>query len=557
MWRAGGIRVVQRFCGRGLEQKTDRVLRSYSEASQRKQEALVWRFASSEGNKPGQVTLGRTPSGQDVCLPTDKLVTHAIIVGGSGSGKTRLALSLANQILNNSLLQESVSLGALDAKGELFEEMLRYLYAHLYKLPSAKHDALIRRIVLIDFSNTEQITPYNILARRADNSDELLVADRLDTMSEQFTGLSEMSVRMRLIAQYVFSLMVEFEIPLTFFERLFTAPLLLHALVEKSENPRVRDYFEHRFADENETTILALRQRIDSLLLSESVRLSLSASSSPDFAALQDKGAIVLINTAGRDITRGTSKLLQSVVLSDIKQSVFRRSSPQQKFLWFFDEAQEIFKNQMNAEHMVDLLTMARSFGSFFVLLTQSLSSAIRNRDVLNSIISNIRWCVMCRSSLRDASIIAPGISVTRILPKPKRHPYEPVRYMTEREEIQARLTEIATLPDREACLWLKGELVPTMRIRTPYVPPPHKVAGCSEEELAAFIKETPIGRGIPRAVCLGQIDSQERRLRSLIRPREPVSLPAPAHTARAKTNSLLKVLEEEYAKKKPVREEV
>src|SRR5205807_1603466 len=155
------------------------------------------------------------------------------------------------------------------------------------------------------------------------------------------------------------------------FERLCLDPVLLNGLAEKSENAQVRDYFQHRFADESQSTFLALRQRIDSLLVSEGVRLSLSASSAPDFAVMQDKGYIFLINTAGRNITRGISELLQGIVLSDIKQSVLRRTNCDQKVLIFMDEAQSLFKPsaKANKEHMVDLLTMSRSFGSFVVLI--------------------------------------------------------------------------------------------------------------------------------------------------------------------------------------------
>src|SRR5205823_4226288 len=140
----------------------------------------------------------------------------------------------------------------------------------------------------------------------------------------------------------------------------------------------VKDYFLYRFDDESKATLLALRQRLESLFISESVRLSLSAPTAPDFTVLQDTGAIILINTAGRNISRGVSQLLQNLLLSDLKQSVFRRSNARQRMLWFLDEAQEIYKSRVNKEHMVDLLTMARSFGSFFALITQSLTSAVR-----------------------------------------------------------------------------------------------------------------------------------------------------------------------------------
>src|SRR5205085_1499914 len=186
---------------------------------------------------------------------------------------------------------------------------------------------------------------------------------------------------MRMILKYFHRLMTEFRLPLTMFEKLCSDPVLLQALVDRSVSLPVKDYFLYRFDDESKATLLALRQRMESLFVSESVRFSLSAQTAQDFTQLQDTGAIILINTAGRNISRGVSQLLQNLLLSDLKQSVFRRTNPEQKLLWFLDEAQEIYESKVNKEHMVDLLTMARSFGSYFSLITQSLTSAVRDAD--------------------------------------------------------------------------------------------------------------------------------------------------------------------------------
>jgi hypothetical protein len=356
-----------------------------------------------------------------------------------------------------------------------------------------------------------------------------------------------MSVRMKMIAKYFFLLMAEFDVPLPFFERLCTDPVLLGGLAEKSENPQIRDYFKHRFADESESTFLALRQRIDSLLVSEGVRLSLSASSAPDFAALQDQGCIFLINTAGRNITRGISELLQGLILSDIKQSIFRRTNYDQKVLIFMDEAQNLFKSSVNREHMVDLLTMSRSFGTFVVLITQSLTSAVRDSDVLNSIMSNVRWVVMLRSTLRDAELIAPAIPLTGTQSKPRQHPLEPAKQMSGSEELRMRLKDIPKLPDRQAYLWLKAYLHTAVKIMTPRVPSPLEVAGCTQEEFDEFASSERIGQGVPKETIIKEIEQRERRLREMLRPQRIHTPP----TQREGKRALISTLEEEYAKKK------
>jgi hypothetical protein len=386
--------------------------------------------------------------------------------------------------------------------------------------------------------------------------DELIVANRIDTISEQFSGLSDVSVRMKMILRYLLLLLTEQSLPISFLEKLCIDPLLLASLVDRSLNPQVKDYFQHRFDDESKSTLLALRQRIDSLLIAEGVRLSLSASSAPDFTALQDQGAIILINTAGRAINRGVSELLQGLILSDIKQSVFRRTNPTRKFLWFFDEAQNLYHSPANRSHMVDLMTMARSFGSFFTLLTQSLTSAVHDQDILNSILANVRWLVMLRSTIRDAQLIGPSIPLSGTVLKHKHNPYEETKYLTEAEELKAHLNDITKLPDRLGYLWLKASLPSSVEMITRLVPEPHEIAGTTPDKLQSFMHALTLGQGIPKADIIEANRERERRLAA-----PPGDLPSdvePFKTVKGQARSggqkLAKRLEQEYGKKTTLR---
>lgn len=547
-----GIKLIQRLFRRKLARETERALQSLEVASQRQREEFSRKLATLGAGSAPTVTFGITEDQQDVKLSFDRLAAHGLVLGASGAGKSYFALSIILQMLHNPSSSLPISFGILDAKGELFERATQYLYARLYQLNSSEREALKNRIVLIDFSNTESITPYNILARQQYLADELMVANRIDTMSEQFSGLSELSVRMKLILKYFCLLMAEFDLPLPFFERLCTDPLMLNTLVERSQNHQVKDYFRNRFDDESKSTLLALRQRIDSLLVSEGVRLSLSATSAPDFAKLQDQGSIILINTAGRNITRGISEILQSLILSDIKQSVFRRVNPAQRFIWFFDEAQNLYKTAVNREHMADLVTMARSFASYFILLTQSLTSAIRDQDILNSILANVRWLVMLRSTLRDAELLTPGITLTGTLAKPGHNPFEPAKYMSESEELKTRLKEISKFPDRVAYSWFKAYLGTAVKVTTPKVPAPHEAAGCSAQEFAGFVERQLIGQGVSKAETIKYLAEQEKYLKGFRRlQRGEAVLAEGEQKGRGKAQqNLARLLEEDYRKK-------
>ena len=541
-----GINLVQRLWRKKIRRETNAILQEYSQLARKQELELQRQIKRLNREGRSAIPLGRTSQDQIVAIALQEVFAHALILGASGAGKSYYGLGLLTQILNQP--GKSHSFGILDAKGELFEKAVLYLQAFLFRLKPVEREVINKKIIVIDFADDNLITPYNILARKEFLADELMIANRIDTISEQFSGLADLSVRMRMVLKYLFLLMVELDLPLSCFDQLCAEPVLLGCLVERSKNTAVQDYFASRFEGEGRLTLLALRQRIDALLISEGVRLSLSASSAPDFAALQDQGFIILINTAGRNITRGISELLQGLILSDIKQSVFRRSNPSNKFLWFCDEAQNLYKSSTNREHMVDLLTMGRSFGSFFVLLTQSLTSAVRDQDVLNSLMANVRWVVMLRSTPRDAELIAPAIPVTGNRTKPQRQPFEPARYMTEGEELKARLNEITKLPDRQGYCWLKAHLNMAMRITTPLVPPPHKVAGCTAQQFAAFASSEPLGQGVAKEVIAEDFAALQSRLRALQYPIESPSVSVAGRGRNAST--IVKSLEQEYAKK-------
>jgi hypothetical protein len=550
-----GLSIIQRIFKKRLSRATIETLSDLTNTARDQAQEQSRELSQLCAGKESSIGFGKTGSGQQVAVPFSDAIRHGLVLGASGSGKSFFGLSLIAQLLQNNASPIAPSFGLLDPKGELFAKTVRLIYAYLYRCTPQERERLIKRIVIIDFGQESGkfITPYNILVHQAELPDEIMVGNRIDTIAEQFSGLSEMSVRMKLIAKYLFLLLAEFDLPISYIERLCNDQVLMKALVEKSTNPQIRDYFLYRFEDESRSTMLALRQRIDSLLMSEGVRLSLSATSVPDFAALQDQGAIILINTAGRMITRGIAELLQGLVLSDIKQSIFRRSNSGQRFLWFFDEAQNLYKTSANKEHMVDLFTMARSFNSHLVLLTQSLTSAVRDADILNSITGNASWVVLLRSTLRDAELLSPAIPISGTMPKPKPNPFEPIHYFTDREELKLQLNEITKLPNRSAYCWLKAHLSKAVKITTPLVLPDHEIAGCPSEAFEQFMKAERLGQGVTKAEIGKALSQHEQRLSQLFKtPDSSIDLPFAKENQGTKTSkrSVLHRLEEEYSRK-------
>jgi hypothetical protein len=362
-WLAG------KLSRRRIAGATDRQLASLAEAPIRASRRTVSELLRTLAAEPApHVHLGETAWGEPITIPLAEFAKACgIATGGMGSGKTMAACLILEAIIAHLPRLQTMGFGIVDAKGELFDRALYLLAAHLEELEGADREALLERIVVIDFSSQSAVSSYNILCQLPYTERDFFITSRLETLRELLPAGEKLSLRGATVLKNVLSLLSEFELPLTYLDGVLASADLRASLSAKSKNPDVRFYFQHHFAQEGKQTIGALRARMDSLFTSECVRLALSGTTAPDFRTLQNQGKIVLVNCAGPSITRGVRLLLQGLILSDIRQSIFARpNNPPVNYWWVCDEAQNFFLTKQQQEDMADILTMARSFGSLF-----------------------------------------------------------------------------------------------------------------------------------------------------------------------------------------------
>ena len=186
------------------------------------------------------------------------------------------------------------------------------------------------------------------------------------------------------------------------------------------------------------------------------------------FGACRTKARSSSSNCAGPSITRGVRLLLQGLILSDIRQAIFARpNNPPVNYLWLADEAQNFFLTKQQQENMADILTMSRSFGSFFCFLCQNLSTAIPDARVLEQLHTNIRWSLTLRGTPRDAQFLRGALPVSGRRSRPDPHPFRERKTYSLEEERALALEGIAHLPDRTGYLWLKTRSPEAIKIRT------------------------------------------------------------------------------------------
>src|SRR5947209_2621730 len=420
-------------------------------------------------NEPGpKVCLGEA-WGERVVIPLMQLVKACgIATGGMGSGKTMAACLILEAMIARLPELRSMAFGVLDAKGELFERALYLLAQRLEQLEGEAREELLRRIVIIDFSSREAVSAYNILSRWPYTESDFFVTSRLETLRELLPAGEKLSLRGASVLKNVLALLSEFGLPLTYLNQVLESDGLRSKLLAQSKNQEVRLYFARHFVQEGKATIAALRARMDSLFASEGVRLALSGSGAPDFRRLQNEGKIVLINCAGQSITRGVRLLLQGLLLSDIRQAIFARpNNPPVSYLFLADEAQNFLLTRQQQENMADILTMARSFGTFFCFLCQNISTAVPDSRVLEILHTNIRWSLQLRGTPRDAQYLRPALPVTGRRLRPDPQPFRERTFHSTEGERSLALEGIAHLPDRTGYLWLKTRCPEAIKITT------------------------------------------------------------------------------------------
>lgn len=466
-----------------------------------------------DGDPGPRLLLGETEWGERVALPLEFVVkAHSIVTGGTGSGKSMAALLLVEAMLEAADAGlPRFAFGILDAKGELFERVLYLLARRIRKLDDEGKEKLLKRIEIIDLTRHDPVTSYNIARPWAGSDQDFFTHSRTETLQELLPGGDAISLRGCSVVRHVLKLLAAAMLPFAYFDRVLCSEAIREKLVTNCGNEELRYYFRYHFPREPKATIEAVRARLLSALMSSSsLKLALSGQDVPDFRRLQDEGRIVLINCAGPNIPRTTARTLQALFLSDIRQAVFCRQNMDVPYLWVCDEAQNFFRTRQLRENMVDLLTMSRSFGAFFLYLTQNLASAVQDGAMLETLFTNIRWSLSLRTTAQDASFLRGALPVTGRRRKPSPDPFAPPEYSSPAEERSLLLEGMACLPDREGWLWLKALTGEAVKIKTTtlQLPPVDEF----REEVEQIRANPDIGSRMTRTEFLRKVAKRDRK---------------------------------------------
>src|SRR5437870_32997 len=220
--------------------------REYLEGLEKKPELASRRMAADllqrlKASAEPMVDLGKTGWGERVSVPLGDFVgACGLTTGGMGSGKTMFALLPIATLIRLLPKLKTMGFGVLDAKGELFDRTLYLLGKQLAELDGYERDELRERIVVIDFSSRDALSPYNILARWPYTDIDFFVTSRLETLRELLPAGEKLSLRGAIVLKNVLTLLAEFGLPPTYLEAVLGDDTFRQKLLLRSKNPAVR-----------------------------------------------------------------------------------------------------------------------------------------------------------------------------------------------------------------------------------------------------------------------------------------------------------------------------
>jgi hypothetical protein len=308
---------------------------------------------------------------------------HGLIVGKSGSGKSKLLQHLMLARINNSLRESPWTSNysghgatVLEPHHDLsFDILTSLVAAGFYERPDA-----YQRVVYLDFGN-DWYVPFNVLAGDGDSHERASMV--LDAMYRIFPEVEWAPTFTRLLLASVVVL-IENELPITYLAKLFSdTSFRRHCLEAIAHDQIVLDAFAHYEqlgrdqAQEAGSTI----NRAFQIAFNSATRLSLGQPENAlPFRQWMDEGRFIILNI-GRVKDGLSRKILGAMLMVTLEQAAKSRmdmlTRDRVQHTLMVDEWPAFAATAGTFE---DMLSQARKFGLNVLLSCQSLAQIDKQR---------------------------------------------------------------------------------------------------------------------------------------------------------------------------------
>jgi hypothetical protein len=438
--------------------------------------------------------------GEAVRLADDAALGSALVIGASGSGKTRFILSLLQTAIERSLTSGAplaVDMELVDPKRETFDLLCQYLAALWLRSDAAIREWIANAVRVVDWSK-EAVTPFAPFDNAAGEvSNAYLAYLRTDVAIQ--AGEHSYSGALRQAFFMLACVLVERRFPpnYRFATRFLDEEAYRRRILEGVGDPDVRAFFSEAKHTLPKQTRDALLRRIQSDMSFPEVRLSVGIPPADLDRLLPQRRMPIVVGNYGCSMTLPLAKGKEraSYRLIDVLLSAPRRD-PRRRGLLVVDEAPMLMseENELTAALMEGARTL-RSAGMGILFAAQDFANALPTQ-VARTLALNTRWWAIFQSR-EEAEWIYPHIARSGA-------------HLSEAERHREFNRSVQNLRRQQFYLYVKGHTA--VDLRAPEVPDPGR--GDATEELRTVFWREIAGRSmVPAKVAAEAIAKWEAEI--------------------------------------------
>lgn len=430
------------------------------------------------------LAVGTLADGTPVNLRRAIGLKHGLVVGASGSGKTRGLLDRLCQLILGMAagLTPEVEIEVIDPKGETSDLLKASLAVLLITGPRVVAE-WIRRHVWVAGWTRDRVTPMPPFDRADGRISAAYLADLRTQATAEASAYGFTDATRHMYRMYS-QLATELGHPPNYAvcAALYTDAGLRARLLRDISDPFLRSYFESVVETMPRSTILALLRRVQYQLSFPEVRASIGLPvAAIDQLGLRRTGLVRIIDVSTRfALPPGMAGERATHRVIDVLRTAPRRDSRRPAVLVLEEAAALLARSPELVEPLASGVRTLRSVEQYFWYVAQDYTSAL-DAQLLEPLVLNSFWLALFQSR-RDAAWLAEQIGDGSA------------------EARRAFQRDIENLPCQTYYLWPKGYDV--MRLRAMDCPDPAVEGLTFEDLLEIFDREVASASMVPIATA-------------------------------------------------------
>lgn len=459
----------------------------------------IYRRAAAAISTGNGIAFGHLSDETSVSLDTDAALSSALVIGASGSGKTRFILGLLLTCITRLLRIDrdqpalDVDLELADPKHETFDLVAQYIAALWLAADGATRERIASSVRVIDWS-PEAVTPFAPFDNPTGDVSNAYVAYLRTDVSVQ-AGAQPYTEPQRQAAFMFNRLLVARRFPpnYRFAVRFFEDETYRRAILADVEDSDVRAFFGDGGQSLPRQTREALLRRIQADMSFPEVRLSVGIPPADIDRLLPRRATPVILGNYGFSLALPMMKAKEraSYRLIDVLLDASRHD-PRRRGLLVIEEAPMLLSSQNElTQTLMEASRTLRSRGVGLLFAGQDFANALPSQMV-RTLMLNTRWWAIFQSR-EEAEWLYPHAVVSaadRQRPEGERH--------------RAFLRTIQSLERRHYYLLVKGQ--PALAVLAPEVVDPSEFAHETAEMLRDVFRREIASRSQLPASTAGEL---------------------------------------------------